>query len=73
MKRFSDFYSDLYTYYDGVLSGPGHLLNKMQNLWEYFSLSFTNSHKVWKQIKKAKSIEKLDLAVQSIFKDEQFQ
>ncbi len=72
-NRFSDFYNDLYNYYNDSLSGPGHLLNKIQNLWEYFSISFTNSHRVQKQIKKAKSIEKLNLAVQSIFRNEDFQ
>ncbi|NJO90377.1 MAG: tRNA-dihydrouridine synthase family protein [Chloroflexia bacterium] len=72
IDRFSAFYNDLYNYYNVSLSGPGHLLNKMQNFWEYFSLSFSNSHKVWKQIKKSKSIEKLNQEVQAIFRNEEF-
>ncbi len=70
--RFSAFYDDLYNYYNVSLSGPGHLLGKIQNLWEYFSISFTNSHKVLKLIKKAKSVEKLNLVVQSVFENEDF-
>jgi hypothetical protein len=35
----------------------------MRVYWEYFSLSFTNSHKVYKRIKKVTSIDKYNIAV----------
>ena len=72
LERFSDFHYRLYEYYHGILLGPGHILNKMLQLWEYFSKSFSNSHKVYKLIKKSKSIEKYDFAMHSIFNNEEY-
>ena len=72
MKRFIGFYYDLHDFYQSALSGPGHFLNKMQHLWEYFSVSFTNGNKVWKMIKKSKSIMKYNEAVSFIFQNEKF-
>jgi tRNA-dihydrouridine synthase len=67
LERFSLFHNELFENYATVLSGPGHLLTKMQQFWEYFSLSFEDSHKVFKMIKKAKSVEKYQNAIFEIF------
>lgn len=72
LRRFTEFYYELYEVNQAMLFGPGHLLNKMQHLWEYFSGSFTNSHKVWKLIKKSNSITKYNDAVNLIFSNEEF-
>jgi hypothetical protein len=42
----------------------------MYHLWEYFSETFSNPHKILKLIKKAKSIRNYEAAVASIFKYE---
>jgi tRNA-dihydrouridine synthase B len=67
LERFSLFHSELFESYADILSGPGHLLAKMQQLWEYFSISFVDQHKAYKMIKKAKSIEKYHQAIYEIF------
>ena len=72
LERFSEFHLELYEFYQKSLSGPGHILNKMLHLWEYFSKSFSNSHKVYKLIKKSKSIEKFNSETHSIFNSEEF-
>jgi tRNA-dihydrouridine synthase B len=70
--RFAEFYYELFEVYKNTLSGPGHLLNKMQHLWEYFSGSFTNNRKIWKLIKKTKSSTKYNDVVNSVLRNEQF-
>jgi len=67
---FKEFHDNLYFQYEEKLFGSGHLLSKMLHLWEYFSLSFENSHKVYKRIKKAKSISKYNEATNIIFREE---
>lgn len=69
-ERFMKFNNSLAEEYLSALSGPSHLLNKMRGFWEYFSLSFTNSHKVFKRIKKATSLEKYYSAVSTILTEE---
>lgn len=64
MDIFREFHDTLCEEYMKKLSGASHLLNKMRVFWEYFSLSFSNSHKVYKRIKKATSISKYDIAVE---------
>jgi hypothetical protein len=41
----------------------------MHHLWEYFSVIFSNPHKVHKKIKKAKSIRNYEQAVREIIKE----
>lgn len=55
--QFSHFHDTLFRSYDEALSGPKHILIKMQSFWEYFSQLFSNPHKAYKNIKKAKNIE----------------
>lgn len=72
MKLFHEFHDTLYAIYSESLSGSAHLLLKMYHLWEYFSATFSNPHKVLKAIKKAQSIRNYELAVVEIFKNETF-
>ena len=64
MERFKEFHDALAEEYISSLSGASHQLSKMRVFWEYFSLSFSNSHKVYKRIKKATSIQKYNIAVE---------
>lgn len=70
IERFKKFHDSLVEEYLSALSGPSHLLTRMRGFWEYFSLSFTNSHKVFKRIKKANSLEKYYSAVSTILTEE---
>ena len=68
MELFSEFHETLYAGYSESLSGSTHILLKMHHLWEYFSVIFSNPHKVHKKIKKAKSIRNYEAAVAEIIK-----
>jgi len=70
MELFSTFHDTLYAIYSESLSGSTHILLKMYHLWEYFSATFINPHKVLKKIKKAQSIRNYEAAVAEIFKNE---
>ena len=72
MELFSAFHDTLYGIYSESLSGQTHILLKMYHLWEYFSATFSNPHKILKQIKKAQSIRNYEAAVAAIFKNEKF-
>jgi tRNA-dihydrouridine synthase B len=72
LERFGAFHLDLFESYSSILSGPGHLLLKMQHFWEYFSQSFDNPHKVNKLIKKSNSVNKYRASVQEIFNSFQY-
>lgn len=72
MERFSDFHQALFESYEQNLSGPGHLIIKMLSFWEYFSLSFSNSKKVYKKVKKAQSISQYHAVIHEIFNEEVF-
>jgi tRNA-dihydrouridine synthase B len=60
---FSRFHDALFQGYDESLSGPKHIVLKMQSFWEYFSRLFSNPHNAYKNIKKAKSIRAYHEAV----------
>lgn len=65
LRSFHDYYLSLYS---GYLSGESQVLMKVKPLWEYFSFHFSNPHKVYKGIKKAKNMDKYYLAVESAFR-----
>ncbi|MDB0063113.1 tRNA-dihydrouridine synthase family protein [Crocinitomicaceae bacterium] len=68
-ELFRKFQYELFDGYAGALSGKSHVLTKMTSFWEYFSTSFSDSHKVFKKIKKAKSIDAYHEAVEDIFSE----
>ena len=72
MEIFKKFHDTLYNEFASALSGSSHVLIKMLHYWEYFSQSFTNSHKTFKKIKKAKNIPAYERAVAEIFNNEEF-
>jgi tRNA-dihydrouridine synthase len=71
-ELFKNFHNELYETYAEALSGPSHLLTKMFHFWEYFSMSFTNSHKVLKKFKKAKTLNAYRSAVSESIREERF-
>jgi hypothetical protein len=66
MELFGAFHETLYQGYSESLSGPAHILLKMHHLWEYFSVIFSNPHKVLKKINKTKNIRNYEVAVKEI-------
>lgn len=54
-KIIKDFHDELCEGYRQRLSGPGHLLGKMKQLWLYLYSSFPGKERVLKKIKKAKT------------------
>jgi len=71
LERFSLFHSELFDFYNEKLEGYGHVHIKMLSFWEYFASLFINSHKVYKRIKKANSLEKYNAALHEIFNNEE--
>jgi tRNA-dihydrouridine synthase B len=70
VEVFSHFIQELFEGYASALSGKSHVLTKMTSYWEYFSEVFPDPHKTFKRIKKAKSIDAYQEAVNINF--EQF-
>ena len=66
IELLSQFHDDLFNQYDEALSGSSHTVSKMRNFWEYYSLAFSNPHKAFKKIKKAKNIIAYKVAVKEI-------
>ena len=71
MTVLAEFHNDLFQQYDQALSGSSHIVSKMRNFWEYFAFSFSDPHKAYKKIKKAKNIIAYKIAVKEIFMLEQ--
>jgi len=67
MERLYAFHEDLYEQYKSRLSGPGHLLGRMKQLWQYLSSSFSEKEKSFKQIKKSTSTNQYRDNVRQIF------
>lgn len=70
IDTFSQFHDELFHDYDQALSGPSHIMVKMLHFWEYFSTTFSDPHKTFKKIKKAKKIRAYNDAVKSILDSE---
>lgn len=68
LPLFEAFHDTLYEGYSQSLSGSTHILLKMHHLWEYFATTFSNPHKVEKNIRKAKSIKNYEQTVKEVFK-----
>jgi tRNA-dihydrouridine synthase len=68
LQLFEAFHDTLYEGYSQSLSGSTHILLKMHHLWEYFAATFSNPHKVEKNVRKAKSIKNYEQTVKEVFK-----
>jgi len=70
IEIFSQFHETIFQEYEQSLSGATHILLKMTSFWEYFSNLFSNPHKTFKKIKKAKSLKNYHQAVKEILNQE---
>ncbi len=66
-ERFRAFHDDLLKGYESILSGPGHLLNKMKGLWSYFSMWLADGRKILKRIHRLRRKEDYLEFVDSVF------
>lgn len=67
LKRLEAFHSDLYQGYSRRLSGPGHLLGRMKQLWIYLIASFPQQQRLLKKIKRASSVQQYLQAMDELF------
>lgn len=67
-KKIREFHDELCEGYRQRLSGPGHLLGKMKQLWLYLYLSFPGKEKILKKIKKAKTEQQFLDAAEEMFR-----
>jgi len=65
--RIHAFHNDLYEQLKTRLSGPGHLLNRMKQIWAYLIESFPEQQKMLKKIRKVTSEEKYALVMEELF------
>ncbi len=65
-KRLTSFHDELYTTMKDHLSGPGHLLGRMKQIWPYFIDSFPEKKKKLKAIIKASTEAKYWEAVETV-------
>ncbi len=56
-KRLSIFHDELYAHYENRLSGPGHLLSRMKQIWSYLRDSFPNQRQLSKKILRSTDVE----------------
>jgi tRNA-dihydrouridine synthase len=68
------FHDDLYGLYRDALSGPGHLLDKMKEVWTYLGASFAgtagpSAGNALATIARAKSVADYDRAVRIVFSE----
>ena len=66
--KLRNFHDDLYEQQRIRLSGPGHLLNRMKQIWTYLIESFPGQEKMLKKIRKASSEEKYVQVMEELFR-----
>jgi len=70
IEIFSKYHDTLFSSFEQKLTGEKAVIRKMLSFWEYFATTFPDPHKVVKKIKKAKTFEVYDAAVDSILERE---
>lgn len=61
------FHDDLYSQLQKRLSGPGHLLNRMKQIWAYYIGSFPKKYQILKKIRKASTTRQYEKAITELF------
>ncbi len=63
IKRLRSFHSSLIEHCKKKYSGDLHFLKRMEELWEYHCVGFENGRKIYKQVKKSKTLAQYEIAV----------
>lgn len=61
------FHDELYFAFSEILFGPTHILARMKEVWTYLGKSFMDADKALRNIKRTKTIEEYNRAVDSVF------
>jgi len=67
LRRLSAFHADLFNEYKARLSGPGHLLSRMKQIWCYLRESFPRERKLTKNILRSKNIDQYERLIVKLF------
>lgn len=67
IARLRRFHDDLFSGYQQVFAGPGHLLDRMKGFWYYFAQTFENSRRIMKKIHRLKRPEDYRAVVERFF------
>ena len=70
-KMFRNFHDKIYHDYQELLHDERNVLFRMKELWSYFSVSFRNSAKYIKKIKKATHYSEYQAAVSGLFAEQE--
>jgi tRNA-dihydrouridine synthase len=70
VKKFKDFYDDLFRRYQAKLCGPGHLLDRMKGFWKYFAGAFENGPSIEKRIHHTFKLPRYLETVERFFREE---
>ena len=70
VETFRQFYDDLFSQYQQMLSGPGHLLDRMKGFWTYFSISFNTGNRIRKKIHRSQKLQRYQEIVERFLKEE---
>lgn len=65
-RQVLEFHDDIYLQIKDKLSGPGHLLSRMKQIWTYMIHSFPGQEKILKKIRKASAEKKYLEAVDEL-------
>lgn len=71
-ESLKNFYSEIYSEYENVLSGSVPVLHKMKELMIYIVELFKDNKKIVKKLKKAKNLREFDSAVAELFSTYEF-
>ena len=69
-KKMKQFHDALVSGYKSYMSGPSHVVDKMKGHWYYLSQAFQDQERIFKKIKKTKSLEKFESIVAAVFEQE---
>jgi tRNA-dihydrouridine synthase len=69
-QLFHLFHQELLYHYEKILSGDAHTLNKMLGYWEYWSLLFSHSKKIYKSLKKTNRLNDYHMLTSGFIKNE---
>ncbi len=67
VKKLKMFHDDLFQDLQNRLSGPGHILGRIKQVWQYLADSFPDSARVRKQILKTRSMQKYLTIINDLF------
>ena len=70
VETFRYFYDELFEEYQKVLSGPGHLLERMKGFWTYFSKAFKDGSKIRKKIHRTLKLQSYLEIVERFFEED---